>query len=123
MNRRLIIGLLGCTLAAAQSTEKTPERKTDGVYTVGNGVTSPRLVHQVEPEHPRQGFRVTGAVLIGLIVNSKGEPDEVHVVRSLEKEIHQCAVDAVKQWRFEPATKDGKPVAVRISVEIRFHDM
>jgi outer membrane biosynthesis protein TonB len=32
-------------------------------------------------------------------------------------------VDAVKQWRFEPGTKEGKPVAVKISVEIRFHDL
>jgi protein TonB len=123
MKRCLITGLLACALAASQSPQKTPEQKADDVYTVGDGVTSPRLIHQVEPEHPRQGFRVTGTVLIGLIVNSKGEPDDVHVVRSLEKEIDQSAVDAVKQWRFQAATKDGKPVAVRISVEIRFHDM
>jgi len=118
MKRCLIIGLLACVLAASQ-----PPPKNDEVYNVGNGVTSPRLVHQVEPEHPRQGFRVTGTVLIGLIVTAKGEPDEVHVVRSLEKEIDQSAIDAVKQWRFDPATKDGKAVAVRISVEIRFHDI
>lgn len=128
MKRCLITGLLACALAAAQSTQKTPEpkapeQKTEEVYTIGNGVTPPRLVHQVEPEHPRQGFRISGTVLIGLIVNSKGEPDELHVLRSLEKEIDQSAIDAVKQWHFQAATKDGKPVAVKISVEIRFHDM
>jgi periplasmic protein TonB len=114
----LRIGLFACLLAAA-----LPAQKTDEVYTAGNGVTSPRIVRQVAPEHPPQDFRVSGTVLIGLIVTAKGEPDEVHVVRSLEKAVDQCAVDAVKQWRFEPGTKDGKPVAVRISVEIRFHDL
>jgi len=109
-----IIGLLACAMLFAQG---------DEVYNVGNGVSSPRVVHQVAPEHPAKGFRISGAVLIGLIVTSKGEPDDVKVVRSLEKDVDQSAVDAVKQWRFEPGTKDGKPVAVKISVEIRFHDL
>ena len=110
-------------MAASQSDQKTPEQTSEPVYTIGNGVTSPRLTRQVEPDHPKQGFRVTGTVLIGLIVNSKGEPDDIKVLKSLDKEIDQSAVDAVKQWRFSPAMKDGKAVAVRISVEIRFHDM
>ncbi len=93
------------------------------VYTVGNGVTAPRVTHQVAPEHPAKGFRISGAVLIGLVITSQGAPTDVHVVRSLEKEVDQAAVDAVKQWHFDPATKDGKPVAVKIDVEIRFHDM
>jgi protein TonB len=114
----LKIGLFALALAAF-----LPAQKSDEVYTAGNGVTSPRIVHQVAPEHPPQDFRVSGIVLIGLVVNSKGEPEDVHVVRSLEKAVDQCAVDAVKQWRFEPGTKDGKPVAVKISVEIRFHDL
>jgi protein TonB len=93
------------------------------VYTVGNGVTTPRVTHQVDPEHPARGFRISGTVLIGLVITSKGEPKEVHVVRSLEKDVDDAAVEAVKQWHFDPATKDGKPVAVKIDVEIRFHDM
>jgi len=109
-----IVGLVACATMCAQG---------DEVYNVGNGVSSPRVVHQVAPEHPSKGFRISGTVLIALIVTSKGEPDDVKVVRSLEKDVDQSAVDAVKQWRFEPGTKDGKPVAVKISVEIRFHDL
>jgi TonB family protein len=93
------------------------------IYTVGNGVTTPRVTHQVSPEHPARGFRISGTVLIGLVITSKGEPKEVHVVRSLEKDVDDAAVEAVKQWHFDPATKDGKPVAVKMNVEIRFHDM
>jgi protein TonB len=90
---------------------------------VGAGVSQPRVVRQVQPEHPARGFRISGTVLIGLVVGSNGEPRDVHVVKSLEKEIDQSAVEAVQKWRFEPAKKDGKPVAVKVSVEIRFHDM
>ena len=56
-------------------------------------------------------------------MSSAGEPKDVHVVKSLEKDVDQSAVDAVQKWRFEPARKDGQPVAVKVSVEIRFHDM
>jgi len=114
----LVVCALALPLAAWQT-----EQQSEQVYELGKGVEPPRPIHQVSPEHPAKGFRVSGTVLIGLIVSSKGEPAEVHVIRSLEQDVDRSAVDAVKQWRFNPATKDGKPVAVKISVEIRFHDM
>jgi TonB family protein len=110
-------------LAVPGSLAQEPVPEKEPVYELGHGVVAPRVTHQVAPEHPARGFRISGTVLIGLIVTSKGEPDDVHVIRSLEKDVDQSAVDAVKQWRFDPATKDSKPVAVKISVEIRFHDM
>jgi len=113
--------LLVCAYAACAWQTEQPQ--VEQVYNIGPGIVPPRPIHQVAPEHPQRGFRITGTVLIGLIVSSKGEPDAVHVIRSLEKDVDQSAVDAVKQWRFDPATKDGKPVAVRISVQIRFHDI
>jgi len=47
----------------------------------------------------------------------------VHVVRSVDRGIDASAVEAVQQWRFDPARKDGEPVAVRVTVEILFHDL
>jgi periplasmic protein TonB len=96
------------------------------VFDIGPGITPPRVTRQVTPQNKPdddKGFRISGTVLVGLVVSSKGEPKEVHVVKSLDKEIDQTAVDAVKQWRFEPAKKGDQPVAVRVSVEIRFHSM
>jgi TonB family protein len=102
---------------------QNPADSKEPVYNVGNGVTPPRITRRVEPEHPAKGFKVTGAVLISVVITSKGEPDELRVIRSVDKDVDQNAMDAVKQWRFDPATKDGKPVAVRVSIEIRFHDI
>jgi protein TonB len=96
------------------------------VWDIGPGISPPRVTHQVtpqtNPEDPR-GFRISGTVLVGLVVSSKGEPKDVHVVKSLDKDIDQSAVEAVKQWRFDPAKKGDQPVAVKITVEIRFHSM
>ena len=95
------------------------------VVDIGPGITPPRVTHQVNPAYKpdSEGFRISGTVLVGLVVSSKGEPKEVHVVRSLEKAVDQSAVEAVQQWQFEPARKGNQAVAVKITVEIRFHSM
>jgi TonB family protein len=109
----------------AQSPDARNEDEDEPVLNLGDGITPPKVIHQVspKPDSGQQGFRITGVVLIGLVVSSHGLPVHVHVVRSVDKDIDRSAVDAVTQWRFEPARKDGKPVAVRLTIEIRFHDV
>lgn len=100
------------------------ESKDEPIIDMGPGIVPPRVTHQVNPVYrDDEGFRVTGSVLIGLVVSSKGEPEQVHVVRSLEKAVDQSAVEAVQKWQFDAARKNGQPVAVRITVEIRFHSL
>lgn len=95
------------------------------VFDLGAGITPPKVIHQVnpKPDSGAKGFRITGDVLVALIVNSRGLPTGVHVVRSIDKDLDASAVEAVREWRFEPARKDGRPVAVRVTVEISFHDL
>ena len=58
--------------------------------------------------------------MLALIVDQRGLVRDVHVTQSLDKRLDQNAIDAVKQWKFKPALKDGKPIAVRTSVEVDF---
>jgi TonB family protein len=82
------------------------------------------VIKQTAPQYPNgRGVRASGSVLIGLIVSSKGLPKDPHILKSLDKDLDQSAVDAVKEWRFAPAQKDGKPIAVRVSLQIQFHSM
>jgi protein TonB len=116
----VIVSAINVSAALGGPTDDEP------VLDIGPGITPPRVTHQVTPVNKPdddRGFRISGTVLVGLVVSSQGEPKDVHVVKSLDKDIDQSAVDAVKQWRFDPAKKGDKPVAVRISVEIRFHSM
>jgi TonB family protein len=120
-------GALLFTLAGPNElpAQKPKEDNDEKVYDIGPGITPPRVIHQVNPAYKpdSEGFRVSGTVLVGLVVSSKGEPEDVHVVHSLEKAVDQTAVDAVRQWQFEAARKADQPVAVRLTVEIRFHSM
>jgi TonB family protein len=122
----MLLAVLVCAAtAASQTPSAAPEDKDETVIELGPGVTPPRVTHQVNPnpDSGSQGFRVSGTVLIGLIVSSQGLPRGVHVVRSLDKDLDRNAVDAVRQWRFEPARKSDRPVAVRVTVEINFRDL
>jgi TonB family protein len=55
-----------------------------------------------------------------MIVGADGKPREIRVQRGIGMGLDKKAIEAVEQWRFTPATKDGRPVSVQISVEVSF---
>jgi TonB family protein len=58
--------------------------------------------------------------VLAMIVGPDGRPHDIRIQRGLGMGLDQKAIEAVQRWRFEPATKDGQPVAVQISVEVSF---
>lgn len=101
------------------------DNKTEQVYELTPDITPPRILRHVDPDLPAnlKGVRVEGVVTLALIVDSHGDPKDPRVIKGLEKDVDESAIAAVKKWRFAAAKKDGRPVAVRISVEIEFHSM
>ena len=93
-----------------------------GVYTVGGGVSAPRAIYEPDPEYSEEARKAKyqGTVLLDVVVGADGRPRNLHVLRSLGMGLDQKAVDAVSRWRFEPALKNGRPVAVRVSIEVDF---
>ncbi len=93
-----------------------------GVFHVGGGVSAPKVLYQPDPEYSEEARKAKfqGTCVLSLIVGPDGRPRDVHVARSLGLGLDEKAIEAVKNWKFEPAVKDGKPVAVAISVEVDF---
>lgn len=94
-----------------------------GVYQVGNGVTSPVLVKETKPAYTEGAMRrrVEGVVEMSAVVLTSGTVrEDVTVTRSLDAELDEQAIKALRQWEFKPGTKDGEPVPVRVSVEMSF---
>ena len=114
-----------CSPTLVRAQEKQPASDEDEtVYELGPGVSPPRVTKQVSPNYKTaRGVRLEGSVTVSLIVSSHGVPREVRVIKGIDKDVDQSAADAVRQWRFAPARKDDKPVAVRVSLEIEFHSM
>jgi TonB family protein len=93
-----------------------------GVFKVGGGISAPQPVTTPDPEYTEEArnAKTQGTCVLWLIVDQQGHPRDIRVVRGLGFGLDARAVDAVKQWRFQPAMKDGQPVNVQISVEVGF---
>jgi protein TonB len=89
---------------------------------VGNGVSSPEVLSKVNPgysEDARQN-KISGDVLVYLEVDQDGLPQHVRVIRGVGHGLDEKAVEAVKQYKFKPATKDGRPVKVAMNIKVNF---
>jgi TonB family protein len=102
-----------------------PEPQTyngEPVYRVGHGVTAPKGTYMPQPGYTEKARKkkLSGTVVLAMIVTTQGDADDVKVVRGFDPDLDQHAVDTVRQWKFEPGTKDGKPVAVALAVEVSY---
>jgi protein TonB len=93
-----------------------------GVYRVGGGVSAPRTIFAPDPEYSDEARKAKyqGTVILWVIIGTDGRPRELKVARSLGMGLDQKALEAVRNWRFEPAMKDDQPVAVQVNIEINF---
>ena len=93
-----------------------------GVFKVGGGVSSPSLLHKVEPEYSEEARKAKfqGTVMLYVVVDEKGSPRDIRVVRPLGLGLDEKAIEAVQKWRFRPGYLNGKAVAVAATVEVNF---
>ena len=102
-----------------------PEPQTyngETVYRVGRGIVAPKSTYMPEPEFTEKARKkkLSGTVVLAIIVTPQGNVDDVKVVRGFDSDLDQRAVDTVRTWKFDPGTKDGKPVPVALNVEVSF---
>lgn len=92
------------------------------VFRVGGAITAPRLISGPPAEYGEEArqAKYQGTCILGVIVGSDGRPRHISVVRSIGKGLDQKAIEAVQKWEFQPGTKDGKPVAVHVDIEVKF---
>jgi periplasmic protein TonB len=93
-----------------------------GVFRVGGGVSAPRPIYDPDPEYSEEArqAKFQGTVLLWVVVGPDGRPRDIRVQRSLGMGLDEKAIEAVRQWRFEPSMKDGHPVAVQVNIEVSF---
>jgi len=93
-----------------------------GVYRTGGGVSRPVLMAKVEPEYSEEARKAKyqGTVLLYVEIDTGGHATNIKVQRSLGLGLDEKAIEAVKQWKFKPGYKDGKPVMVAATIEVNF---
>ena len=84
--------------------------------------TPPKLIRKVEPEYSEQARkkRIEGTVVLKVVVAADGHAREIQIMKSLDPELDEKAVAAVKEYLFQPGTRNGEPVAVYATVEVPF---
>lgn len=100
-------------LAAAAAPQERPSKD----------VTTPRVVREYKPNYPdsAKAKGIRGSVELEVVVKKDGTVGDVKVKKSLDAELDEEAVKAMKMWEFKPGTKDGKAVDVLVDVEMTFN--
>jgi protein TonB len=143
MKRILILLVIALVVAAFSQTEQVPPSNGTGAgreigggiagsgggfgsgvaaYHVGGRVIAPKIVYRVDPKFSEEGRQKKrqGTVVLRMIVGVDGNTRDIKVLRSLDMELDEKAVEAVRLWRFEPGTRDGKAVPVEVNVVVNF---
>jgi TonB family protein len=108
--------------ATGGGTGAEPENVSKPAYRVGRDVLPPKVLYDPDPPYSevarRAGYQAT--VVLGLVVGTDGRGHRIRVQHGAGMGLDQQALETVKLWRFEPATKDGQPVPVLINIEVNF---
>jgi protein TonB len=87
-------------------------------------MTMPKIVTKVDPVYPNDArdARVDGKVVLQAVIRENGTVGEVQVLTAIPNwpSLDRSAVEAVQQWKYRPAVKDGHPVSVYFTVMIQF---
>lgn len=88
---------------------------------IGGDVKSAKMISHVAPVYPilAKDQHVSGDVLIDALIDANGRVTTMNVI-SGPTLLHQAAKDALRQWKYQPASLDGKPVAVHLTVTVQF---
>lgn len=86
------------------------------------GTTDPKLTRQVDPKYTQDAIRLraAGTVEVEMLIDTRGMPGRLRVL-SKASVLDEPSLAAVSQWRFEPARRDGKPVAFRVVAQTEFN--
>ena len=99
-----------------------PPPEPTGPIRVGGDVKPPKKLQAPNPQYTEiaRKARIQGVVIVEAIIDKTGNVTNVKVLKGLPMGLDQAAADAVKRWRFEPATLNGKPVAVIYNLTVNF---
>lgn len=90
--------------------------------TPADDISQPTAIRKVDPAYPLQLMRenVAGTVILYAVIHADGTVGNVRVLRGVDDRLDRFASQAVAQWKFDPATKNGVPVAVEATFQIPF---
>ena len=117
----VIGGVIGGVLSTAAKPVPIPVGKPTAPIRVGGRVKPPKAIVQVRPEYPMlaKQAHIQGQVQIDAVLDENGNVVEMKIVAGPPL-LYQAALDALKQWKYEPVYLNEQPIAVQMIVTITF---
>lgn len=126
MRYRLVTPMLVLLLAycstAQSNTQSKPAETCENPENPARGIVPPRLVNSSDPAIPRSAGKgiQPETVTLTVVVGSNGRACGPEIKSSPGPEFERSAMNAIRHWKWKPASREGKPVPVRISIEMNF---
>ena len=122
------LALTACLAITAVAVDRFPMFATlqaqTKPYKPGNGVSLPVVEREAKADYTREAMQamIQGSVFMAVVIDEHGDVADVQITQSLDKEygLDEAAMAAMKQWKFRPGRKDGKPVPVEVTIEMSF---
>jgi len=88
-----------------------------------NGIRAAQAIFAPDPDYSEEArkAKLSGTVVLSLVISAEGVPKDIKVVGPLGDGLDEKAVETIKTWKFQPAMKDGEPVALPAVIEVQFH--
>jgi TonB family protein len=112
--------LAALLMAVAMSSGGAKAQTTDHPLQVGGQVKAPVAIYTPMPQFPKGALTGNPATqfMVSLVVDQQGLPQKVRMFKGMSEERDKYALDAVRKYRFKPATLDGQAVAVELKIEV-----
>ena len=94
-----------------------------GVFEVGGSVSKPACIHCPDPEYSEEARKAKyqGTVVLWAIIDENGRARNIRIAKSVGLGLDESAMRAVQGWIFRPARRFGKPVPVKLFIEVSFN--
>src|SRR6267143_2129903 len=117
----LMDGVLGGVIGGMGGAPPPPKPKLTGPLKVGGNVQAARILNRVQPVYPplARQTRISGTVRLHAIISKDGSIQQLEV-QSGHPLLQQNALDAVRQWRYQPTLLNGEPVEVDTTIDVIF---
>jgi protein TonB len=114
-------GVLGGVIGGMGGAPPPPKPKLTGPLKVGGNVQAARILNRVQPVYPplARQTRISGTVRLHAIISKDGSIQQLEVI-SGHPLLQQNALDAVRQWRYQPTLLNGEPVEVDTTIDVIF---
>jgi protein TonB len=111
-------------LEPCRSTLKEFRASHPEALVINDSIVPPTLVYKKEvqfPESVKNKKQVWSIIIAETVVSKTGSISEACIVQSKHPELDASVINAVKQWKYKPALKDGQPVSVFVTITVRIH--